>query len=121
MRRIVLCLFLVLGLSAPAFAGASCGKTGAGFDAWKTAYAAEARAQGVAVQMHAAGSGGQGSFKSQFKKADASGAQFSLVFGPDELAQGRVAVKPLRGGGEQVLESLAEASVWAARLQSHRA
>ena len=47
MRRIVLCLFLMLGLAAPAFAGASCGKTGAGFDAWKKAYAAEARAQGI--------------------------------------------------------------------------
>ena len=46
MRRIVLCLFLVLGLATPGFA-ASCGKTGAGYDAWKKAYAAEARAQGV--------------------------------------------------------------------------
>ena len=46
MRRIVLCLFLILGLAAPAMA-ASCGKTGAGFDAWKKAYAAEAEAQGI--------------------------------------------------------------------------
>jgi histidyl-tRNA synthetase len=79
------------------------------------------RAQGVRVVLSPAGKDGPASPKSQFKKADASGAQFALVFGPDELAQGRVAVKPLRGGGEQVLESLAEASVWAARLQSHRA
>ena len=34
--------------------------------------------------------------KSQFKQADASGARFALVFGADELAQGVVAVKPLR-------------------------
>lgn len=53
MRRIVLCLFLVLGLSTPAFA-ASCGKTGAGFDAWKKAYAAEAQAQGVGARGLAA-------------------------------------------------------------------
>ena len=71
--------------------------------------------------LNPAGKDGPASPKSQFKKADASGAQFALVFGPDELAQGRVAVKPLRGGGEQVLESLADAAVWAARLQSHRA
>ena len=79
------------------------------------------RAQGVRVVLNPAGKDGPASPKSQFKKADASGAQFALVFGPDELAQGRVAVKPLRGGGEQVLESLADAAVWAARLQSHRA
>jgi len=79
------------------------------------------RAQGVRVVLNPAGKDGPASPKSQFKKADASGAQFALVFGPDELAQGRVAVKPLRGGGEQVLESLADAAAWAARLQSHRA
>ncbi|MCH8856229.1 MAG: histidine--tRNA ligase, partial [Proteobacteria bacterium] len=55
------------------------------------------RAAGVAVQMH----GGGGSFKSQFKKADASGARFALVFGGDELARGEVAVKSLRDGAEQ--------------------
>ena len=37
--------------------------------------------------------------KSQFKKADASGARFALIFGADELAQGMVALKPLRGEG----------------------
>ena len=42
--------------------------------------------------MHAGG----GSLKAQFKKADASGARFALVFGAEELAQGQVAVKPLR-------------------------
>ena len=34
--------------------------------------------------------------KSQFKKADASGARYALVFGADELARGEVAVKALR-------------------------
>lgn len=50
------------------------------------------RAAGVRVQMHAGG----GSMKSQFKKADASGAVVALVFGSDELARGEVSVKPLR-------------------------
>ncbi|WP_307987451.1 histidine--tRNA ligase [uncultured Pseudomonas sp.] len=44
---------------------------------------------------------GAGSFKSQFKKADKSGALFALILGDDELAQQVVGVKPLRGQGEQ--------------------
>lgn len=52
---------------------------------------------------------GGGSFKSQFKKADKSGAALAIVLGEDELASGRVAVKPLRGGEQQhvPLETLA--------------
>ncbi|MEO6279147.1 histidine--tRNA ligase [Roseateles sp.] len=72
------------------------------------------RAAGVAVQMHAGG----GSFKSQFKKADASGARFALVFGGDELARGEVAVKPLRDGAEQFARSLADVAAWAAELRT---
>jgi histidyl-tRNA synthetase len=71
------------------------------------------RAAGVAVQMHAGG----GSFKSQFKKADASGARFALVFGGDELARGEVAVKPLREeGAAQSTRALAAVADWAAEL-----
>ena len=44
---------------------------------------------------------GAGSFKSQFKKADKSGALYALILGDDELAQQVVGVKPLRGQGEQ--------------------
>jgi histidyl-tRNA synthetase len=54
------------------------------------------RSAGLAVVMHAAGKEGQGSMKSQFKRADASGAPYALIFGADELAQGVVAVKSLR-------------------------
>jgi histidyl-tRNA synthetase len=56
------------------------------------------RASGVAVQMHAPPQAGEGmgSMKNQFKKADASGARYALIFGADELAQGQVALKPLR-------------------------
>jgi histidyl-tRNA synthetase len=54
------------------------------------------RGAGVSVQMHAAGAEGQGSMKAQFKKADASGARYALVFGPDELARGEAGLKDLR-------------------------
>ena len=67
----------------------------------------------------AAGPGGQGSFKSQFKKADASGARYALVFGGDELAQGQVAVKSLRDASiAQTLRPLAEAADWATSLRA---
>ena len=50
--------------------------------------------------------GAGGSFKSQMKKADASGARFAVIIGDDEVAARRVTLKPLRGGGEQrALES----------------
>ena len=75
------------------------------------------RGAGVNVVMHAGG----GSMKSQFKRADASGARFALVFGADELAQGMVSVKSLRDasgtqGGAQTLRALTDASSWAASL-----
>ncbi|MBK8073924.1 MAG: histidine--tRNA ligase [Ramlibacter sp.] len=77
------------------------------------------RAAGVSVQMHCATAEGMGSMKSQFKKADASGARFALIFGADELAQGEVTVKSLRdGAGEQVRRGLATARDWAVTLQS---
>jgi histidyl-tRNA synthetase len=46
----------------------------------------------LAVQINLGG----GSFKTQFKRADKSGAQFALVLGDDEAARGVVAVKALR-------------------------
>jgi len=45
--------------------------------------------------------GAGGSFKSQMKKADASGARFAVIIGEDEVGSRRVTLKPLRGGGEQ--------------------
>lgn len=78
------------------------------------------REAGVRVQMHTAGAEGMGSMKSQFKKADASGAHFALIFGGDELAQGMVTVKSLRDGqGAQVQQSLADVASWAHSLQSN--
>jgi histidyl-tRNA synthetase len=44
---------------------------------------------------------GGGSFKSQFKKADRSGAHFALVLGEDEVRRREVGIKPLRERKEQ--------------------
>jgi len=52
----------------------------------------------LAVQQHLGG----GSFKSQFKRADKSGARFALIYGESEVASNSVTLKPLRGEGEQV-------------------
>lgn len=49
------------------------------------------------VQMNCGG----GSFKSQFKKADKSGASYAIVMGESEVAEKVAAVKPLRIEGEQ--------------------
>lgn len=60
---------------------------------------------------------GGGSFKSQMKKADRSGAWFALILGEDELASGLVTVKPLRQDGEQQqLPRAALATTLAAQL-----
>jgi histidyl-tRNA synthetase len=44
---------------------------------------------------------GGGNFKTQFKRADKSGAHYALVLGEDEVARGVVAIKDLRGGQPQ--------------------
>ncbi len=73
------------------------------------------RAAGVAVQLHAGG----GSMKSQFKKADASGARHALIFGADELSRGEVAVKPLRDAAAvQCTQPLADPAAWASTLRT---
>jgi histidyl-tRNA synthetase len=75
------------------------------------------RSCGVSVLMHAAGKDSWGSMKSQFKKADASGAGHALIFGAQELARGEVAVKPLRdSAAAQSCHKIADASQWAALL-----
>ncbi|GAA3993899.1 histidine--tRNA ligase [Comamonas faecalis] len=79
------------------------------------------REAGVRVQMHAATVDGMAGMKSQFKKADASGAHHALVFGADELARGEVTVKALRDGqGAQTAQRLDDVAGWAATLQSAR-
>ncbi len=55
--------------------------------------AEDCRAHGLSVQMHC----GEGSLKSQMKKADQSGASFAILMGDDERANQVVTIKPLRG------------------------
>ena len=82
------------------------------------------RAAGISVQMHASATlEGMGSMKSQFKRADGSGARFALIFGATELAEGSVAVKPLRGektesAQVQTLQPLNNVAAWASMLRS---
>ena len=52
---------------------------------------------GYRTQMHCGG----GSFKSQIKKADKSGASIALILGENEVANGEVAVKFLREARDQ--------------------
>ena len=77
------------------------------------------RELGISIQMHASSAEGMGSIKSQFKRADSSGAQFALIFGAEELSKNQLAVKSLRDGdGQQVTQSLADLGTWALTLQS---
>lgn len=46
---------------------------------------------------------GGGSLKSQFRRADRSGAQVALVLGEEELARGSLTVKSLRGEEPQIM------------------
>ncbi len=62
------------------------------------------RAAGHAVVLHAGG----GNFKSQMKKADASGATLALIVGEDELKAAAVTVKPLRDARPQQRVARAE-------------
>jgi histidyl-tRNA synthetase len=73
----------------------------------------------VSVLLHAAGKDGLGSMKSQFKKADASGARHALIFGADELARGEVSIKPLRdAAAPQRTRALADVAGWAHELRT---
>ena len=72
-----------------AFAGEAAAR-----EAWKASE--RLRDAGLSVML-----GAGGCFKSQMKKADASGARYAVILGDAEVASGNVSVKPLRGQGEQ--------------------
>lgn len=63
---------------------------------WAPQVAESLRDDGLAVVMHCGG----GSFKSQMKKADASGARYAVIIGDDEAAAAEVTLKPMRGGDQ---------------------
>ena len=60
------------------------------------------RDHGASIVLNAGG----GSFKSQMKRADASGARLAVIVGDDEASANSVAIKPLREGGDQVVVPL---------------
>lgn len=63
-------------------------------------YFAEAirdQVQGLKLQVDCVG----GSFKSQFKKADKSGATYALILGDDEVSRGEVSIKALRDAQQE--------------------
>ena len=63
--------------------------------------AEQLRDRGLCVALHGTADGKTASFKSQMKKADASGARFAIILGPDEVSAGVVSIKNLRKGGVQ--------------------
>ena len=56
------------------------------------------RDAGLDVLLHCAPTGAGGSFKSQMKRADASGASFAIILGEDEVAAQSASVKAMRSG-----------------------
>ena len=81
------------------------------------------REEGVSIQMHTPANSkeGMGSIKTQFKKADASGACYALIFGSDELIRQCVGVKSLRSSSsEQIDRPLEAVAEWASTLRSNR-
>ncbi len=64
------------------------------------------RDAGLHVVLHCGG----GSFKSQMKKADASGSRYAIIIGDDEANANELSVKPLRELGEQARMGVSEAA-----------
>jgi len=75
-------------------------------DAMKIASNCRQEVPGLRLQLHCGG----GSFKSQMKKADRSGASLALIFAEDERERGEVAVKYLREAKDQKVIALDELS-----------
>jgi histidyl-tRNA synthetase len=74
------------------------------------------RDHGASIVLHAGG----GSFKSQMKKADGSGARLALIIGDDEASAETVAIKTLRDGGEQVAVPLRDLQARFAALNTSK-
>jgi histidyl-tRNA synthetase len=76
------------------------------------------RDAGLKVALHGGAEETVGSFKSQMKKADASGARFAIILGSAEVAQQKVTLKPMRGG-EQTTITIPEAIRHVAEARLH--
>jgi histidyl-tRNA synthetase len=53
---------------------------------------------GIKIEMNLGG----GTFKSQMKRADKSGAKFALIIGEQELTEGNIKLKPMRNHDDQI-------------------
>ena len=73
------------------------------------------RDQGLDVTVHA----GDASFKSQMKKADASGARFAAIVGEDEVRDGTVVIKTLRNDVDEPVRGGEQARVAVAAVPEH--
>ncbi len=60
---------------------------------------------------------GGGSFKSQMKRADKSAAEFALILGEQELADGNIGLKPMRGGDQTTVSLDDLAGVLASKVE----
>ena len=60
--------------------------------------------RGIRIEMNL----GAGSFKTQLKRADKSGAEYALILGEQELADGCAGIKPMRSSDEQMSVALNE-------------
>jgi len=80
-------------------------RQGVAAERYGASVAEKLRDAGLAVILHCGG----GSFKSQMKRADASGARYAVIVGNDEAEAGVVSVKPLREAAQQVRASISEA------------
>ncbi len=80
-------------------------RQGSRAESYSAKLAEQMRDAGLRVVLHCGG----GSFKSQMKKADASGARYAAVVGDDEADAQALTLKPLRAAEPQVKVALAEA------------
>jgi histidyl-tRNA synthetase len=65
------------------------------------------RNSGFSVVLNAGG----GSFKSQMKRADRSGAKYAAILGDDEAVVGEISLKPLLKAGEQIKCKLSDVAI----------
>jgi len=97
MERVLLLLQEKNLIPAPKTVDVYLVQQGEGAARYALSLAQQLRQAGLAVLQHC----GDGSFKSQMKKADGAGAQFAVIVGENEIADATAIVKPLRNGGEQ--------------------
>jgi len=100
MERLIL-LLIELGVAAGTSPLAQVYVVAVGDEAQRTALAVVEQLRDQLPALDIVQHAGGGSFKSQMKKADKSGARVALIWGEDEVAAQTVSVKPLRDtGGE---------------------